>query len=228
MSQTSFPALDFPLYGLADWDGSRWLDIVEGEIGKPTWGVWLAHGESTSSGSAPYPWVRVATLPAARHALLMTMPDEQPAEAVAMAALHVLINITAPDLTTEQWPLYWPKVRDMVQRDAHDVSAWPDVVLHVDGHDVPAHSYNWAGTWLAFTTALDDVALIVISAGGPPEKLALKQLSSASDYHFDLQAPIDYPETMESSTRDELNETPSWTRRTIHRDQQRLLMMNSG
>lgn len=36
MSPTSFPALDFPLYGLADWQGSSWLDVIEGEIGKPT------------------------------------------------------------------------------------------------------------------------------------------------------------------------------------------------
>lgn len=227
MSQTSFPALDFPLYGLADWQGSRWLDVVEGEIGKPTWGVWLAHG-GAASPSSPYPWVRVATLPAARHAQLMTMPDEQPAEAVAFAALHFLINVTAPELAAEQRELYWLRARDMVQRDAHHISAWPDAVIQVDGRDVRAHSYSWAGTWLAFTTDLNDVALIVISAGVPPEKLALTRLSSGSDYHFDLEAPIDYPGTLESSTRAALNESPSWTKRSIHPDQQQLLNTSSG
>lgn len=123
MPQSSFPVLDFSLYGLADWHGSRWLDTVEGEIGKPTWGVWLEHADLEHSDSAPYPWVRVATLPAARHAQLMTMPDEQPAEAVAFAALHVLINVTAPELTAEQRKLYWPRARDMMQRDAHHISA---------------------------------------------------------------------------------------------------------
>lgn len=227
MSQTSFPALDFPLYGLADWHGSRWLDVVEGEIGKPTWGVWLAHGD-TVSASAPYPWVRVATLPAARHAQLMTMPDEQPAEAVAFAALHVLINVTAPELTAAQRELYWPRARDMVQRDAHDISAWPEVVIQVDGRDVRAHSYSWAGTWLALTTHMDGVALIVISAGVPPEKLALTRLGSGSDYHFDLKAPIDYPGTLESSAGAALNGSPSWTRGSIHPDQQQLLSPQLG
>ena len=226
MSPTSFPPLDFPLYGLADWQGSCWLDMVEGEIGKPTWGVWLAHA-GTASPSSPYPWVRVATLPAARHARLMTMPNEQPAEAVAFAALHFLINVTAPELTAEQRSVYWRRARDMVQRDAHLLSAWPDVVIQVDGRDVRAHSYSWAGTWLAFTTDLTEVALIVISAGVPPEKLVLTRLGSGSDYHFDLAAPIDYAETLEASTRAALGESPAWTRPSIHPDQQ-LFLNTSG
>lgn len=40
----------------------------------------------------------------------------------------------------------------------------------MDGRNVRAHSYSWADTWLAFTTDMDDVALIVISAGCPPRE----------------------------------------------------------
>ena len=218
--------LDFPLYGLADWHGSRWLDGVEGEIGKPTWGVWLGHGDAVSP-SSPYPWVRVATLSAARHAQLMTMPDEQPAETVAIAALHFLINVTAPQLTAEQLQVYWPSALDMVQRDSHRISAWPDAVLRVDGRGVRAHSYRWAGTWLAFTTDLATVALIVISVGVPPEKLALTRLSSGSDYHFDLDAPINYPGTLQSS-RVALDESPPWMKQAMHPDQSELLRSSAG
>jgi hypothetical protein len=225
MSQT-FPALDFPLYGLADWQGSCWLDVIEGEIGKPTCGVWLAHA-GVASPSSRYPWVRVATLPAARHAQLMKMPDEQPAEAVAFAALHFLINVTAPELTAEQREAYWPQARDMVQRDAHHISAWPDVVIRVDGRNLQAHSYRWAGTWLAFTTDLNEVALIVISAGVPPEKLALTRLGSGSAYHFDLEAPIDYPATLEASAGAALGGNPPWTKPPIHFDQQLMLNITS-
>ncbi len=83
----------------------------------------------------------------------------------------------------------------------------------MDRRNVRAHSYSWADTWLAFTTDMDDVALIVISAGCPPENLAQTRLTSAADYHFDLEAPIDYPGTLESSARAAPEGKSSWTPR---------------
>ena len=222
MSQAPFPALDFPLYGLAGWHGDRWLEVVEGEIGKPAWGVWLAHGYSTSQ-EPPEPWVRVATLPADRHARLMKMPDERRDQAVAFAALFFLVNVTMPELTTEQRKLYTPNALAMVQRDARQINAWPDVEIKVDDQEIHAQSYSWADTQVVIIMDVDEVALIVISAGVPLEELALEKLSSGSEYHFDLDASIDYPGTLEASTTAALGDNPSWTKRPIHPDQQQLL-----
>ena len=35
MTNVPFPVLDFPVYGLVEWTGSRWLASVEGQIGHP-------------------------------------------------------------------------------------------------------------------------------------------------------------------------------------------------
>ena len=138
-------------------------DMVDGEIGKPTWGVWLAHEDAASSPS-PYPWVRVATLPAARHAQLMTMPDEQPDQAAAFAARHFLINVTAPELTAEQRKLYcgthlrWRSVMPAKSTVGQMLSfasmTERSVLTAIAGRNR-----------MVLTTNVDEVALIVIAAG---------------------------------------------------------------
>src|SRR5688572_16766587 len=92
----SFPALDFPLYGLAgEWDPPRWLDHVEGPLGSPSSGVWLRYG-AAHVHDAQEPWVRVATLRRDRYAHVRPDPNSVPRDP-AFAAMFALVNATMPE-----------------------------------------------------------------------------------------------------------------------------------
>ena len=75
---------------------------------------------------------------------------------------------------------------------------------------------------------LADVALIVLSAKVPPERLALKKLTDGSDYHFNVDEPIDYSDTLTASRRQALNLDRSGTKWPLHPDQQGLLDATSA
>lgn len=199
--ETTFPAVDFPLYGVDEtsWQGPRWLDIVEGQPGAPTWALWLQHGFSPAPEPAR-PWVRVGSLPRERHARLMTPQGGDPAREVAFAALFSLVNLTLPP--SEDRPQADDYLRQLVayvEAQADRYADWPTAVWRVDDISVSAHVCHWAGAWAGFTTELGDVDVAVLGYRMPADDLVLSEVVDTSAYHFDSRQPIPFPAACEEA-----------------------------
>ena len=194
--ETTFPAVDFPLYGVDEtsWQGPRWLNFLEGQAGTPAWALWLHHG-FTPAPDATRPWVRVGNLPRERHARLMTPTGGDPAREVAFAALFSLANLTLPASNDR------PEVEDYLQQlvayveaQADRYAEWPAVTWRIDEIAVSAHVRGWAGAWAGFTTELGEVDVVTLGYRVPVEDLVLTELVDTSAYHFDAERPILFPE----------------------------------
>jgi hypothetical protein len=189
----TLPPVDFPLYGIpADQELSRRLDHVEAEVGSRPFGVWLWHGDARGP-AVGVPWLRVGSLPRERHARLMTSRGGDPVREVAFAAMFALINATMPR-ESEQPDGYGVKAVDFASRQSDTYAQWSDVTWRVDGHEVPARLFGWAGAWTGFTTAAADVDLVAVGHGLNGRGLSLVELSDTSAYHFDYRSPIVLPD----------------------------------
>ena len=193
----SFPPIDYPVYGLGDsWDGPRWLDHLQGMVGKPSWGVCLGHGQRVEA-TPTEPWALVISLASARHAL--TMGGDATRE-VAFAATFALVNLTLP-APRDRAEGFVPALIERAEREADRYAEWPACAWSVDGGAVSARTWHWAGAWAGFTTDLDDTDLIVVGHGMEPGDLALSLVPTGAAYHMDWGQPVAYPEDIEASQR---------------------------
>jgi hypothetical protein len=193
----SFPAVDFPLYGLqADWDLPRWLDHVDGRAGEPPVGIWLWHGRQRAP--SPWgPWLRVASLPRERHARSMTPAGGDPVREVAFAATFALINATVP-APAERPTDYPQRALNLAQRQADRYSQWKGVTWVVNDERVPALTLDWAGAWTGFTTAVPEVDIVAVGCGIQPTALILTEYADTALYHFDWRLPLEFPDVVEA------------------------------
>ncbi len=199
--ETTFPAVDFPLYGVDEgsWQGPRWLDFIEGQAGAPTWALWLQHG-FTPAPDPTRPWARVGNLPRERHTRLMTPNGGDPAREVAFAALFTLVNLTLP--AAEDRPGAEDYLQQLVayaEAQADCYADWPTATWRIDGIAVSAHVHHWAGAWAGFTTELDDVDVVALGFRVPVEDLVLTELVDTTAYHFDSRQPIPFPDACEEA-----------------------------
>ena len=198
----SFPALDFPLYGLVgEWDPPRWLDFVEGPLGSPASGVWLRYG-SAHVHDAHEPWVRVATLRRDRYSHLRANPNSVPRDA-AFSAMLTLVDATMPQPAGRPGN-YDHRIVDFAQSEADRHDLWPQATWSVGQLPVPAPVFAWAGAWAGFTMAVPDVDIVVVGSGIDPNGLTLEEVNDASVYHFDAHRPIKFPETLEQARAEAL------------------------
>lgn len=196
----TFPPVDFPLDGVpADRELTRRLDHVEGEVGSRPCGVWLWHGNPRGS-TFGVPWLRVGSLPRQRHAHLMTPQGGDPVREVAFAAMSALINATTPK-ESDQPDGYQVKVVDFASRQADTYAQWSDVIWRVDGHEVPARLFDWAGAWTGFTTAAGEVDLVAVGHRLDGRGLSLVKLTDTPADHFDHQSPIVLPDDAERGVK---------------------------
>jgi hypothetical protein len=110
--------------------------------------------------------------------------------------MFALINATMPR-ESEQPDGYQGKVVDFASRQADTYAQWSDVTWRVDGHEVPARLFEWAGAWTGFTTAAPDVDLAVVGHGLDGRGLSLVELTDTSAYHFDHRSAIVLPDDAE-------------------------------
>jgi hypothetical protein len=221
---SGFPVLDFPAFGLdSDWDGPRWLWSLEGNIGDPVWGVWLAH----SYGKLPEasdPRMLVGTLPAQRHGELMARSHD-PAEAIAFSVLLRLLDMVTPDLGDEDRTLEKRSSRRLLDDEPEHYPQWPEVTWLVNGRPVSARVFEWGGGWAGFTPDIPDVVIAVVARSMPLTGVNLVDIGRGSAYHFDTSAELIYPDVLESARRVALGEETDWTRGSwpLHADQLALL-----
>ena len=199
--ETTFPAVDFPLYGVDEtsWQGPRWLEFLEGQAGAPTWALWLQHGFTPAPGPTR-PWARVGNLPRERHTRLMTPNGGDPVREVAFAALFSLANLTLP--APEDRPgaeNYLQQLVAYVGVEADRYAEWPAVTWRIDEMTVGAHVRQWAGAWAGFTTELGEVDVVALGHRVPVAELVLTQLVDTSAYHFDSRQPIPFPDACEEA-----------------------------
>ena len=191
----SWPAVDFPLYGLAgEWGPPRWLDYVEGPLGSPATGVWLRHGSARVHDSLE-PWVRVATLRRDRYAHVRENPNSVPRDP-AFAAMLTLVDVTMPEPSGRPDD-YAHRIVDFAQAEADRHDQWPQATWTIGLLPAPAPVFAWAGAWAGFTRVVPEVDVVIVGSGIEPNGLVLSQVDDTSAYHFDAHRPITFPETLE-------------------------------
>jgi len=185
----AFPPLDFPLYGLgADWTGPRWLDFLDGQIGRPAWGAWLAHGYDAERGS-DQPWVIVGSMrrPDGFEVRLLG-PDETFEHYLAFTATHALWSDSR-------------EARSALEVEPGRWQDWPTVAFAVNGSVITGHLLRRGRTWAAFSSDTSEVGLVVHAGGVRVTELSLVEITETWPYHFDRQEPLHYPEVHERSRR---------------------------
>lgn len=187
------PALDFPVYGLRDSPpGPRWIDAVVGRLGHPVDGLWLEHGSTPRDAARP--WVRVGTFRRDRFPGAEVDADQR----VAFDAVFAVVDATMPH-PMDRSEDHGARLLDSASARAASPTAWQQVSWVLGHQSVPASVLHWAGAWVAFTTALPGVDIVVIGFGVEPAGLTLTEVRDAEAYHFDPDQPITFPDTVERS-----------------------------
>ena len=194
------PVIDFPLYGLnATWSQGRWLQMVEGQMGQPTWGVWLGH-DSTGDLDAAVPWALVGTLPRARHAQIMTPGGGDSVREVAYAGMLVLVNVTLPPPPEgRRTEPDLPGLVSLASSAADNYAKWPRTSWEMDGRPVSARYFQRQDAWFGFTTDLPEVEVCVVASCLDKNHLGLSEVVDSAAYNFDAAAPIALDGTLRKS-----------------------------
>lgn len=172
------PPVDFPLYGLDHWDGPRWLDSFDGELGTPTWGVRLGHQRGTDT------YVGVATHPRERFDRLCAAGRDPLAE-VAFHGNVWLVDLTLPSLQPPRPDGFLRVLVEHAEAQAARYAEWPSVRWSVGDASV----WRWAGGWAGFAV-LDGAYLSVAGFGVEPDGLTFSVVPDGAPYGFDLAAPL--------------------------------------
>ena len=215
------PPIDFPLYGLdQSWHGPRWLAFVQGEFGEPIYEVFLGHGDRPLP-SRGHPWLQVVTRSACFYPTTRSIDHTQE---LAWDSLLDLLNAVTPDLDDPLWTHYKQNAMRYIDQRVDRYRRWARTTWSVDGTPIEARYARFAGAWSGFASTQSDVELRVVGCGLSPQHLGFQRLASGEQYHFDLAAPIPYPDSLERAAREALGEH-QWDRpsRALHSDQRRLL-----
>jgi hypothetical protein len=182
--------VDFPVYGLDEtFRGIRWVDFFEGLPGRPPWALWLGHRESDSDNG-----IRVGTLPKQRYEAIMCPNGKDPLVEVAFSGAFGVVNVTLPDSTVTRPEGLIPALVEHAEHQARRYLEWPIVWWRIEGAQVRARVWHFAGGWAAFSTALDDAYLVAVGVGVEPADLAFEPVKDGAAYHADLSAPLNFTE----------------------------------
>ncbi len=190
--------VDFQVYGLDEtFQGMRWVDFFEGLPGKPPWALWLGHREPDSGNG-----VRVGTLPRQRYEAVMCPNGKDPLVEVAFSGAFGVVNVTLPDSSVARPDGLIPALVEHAEAQARRYAEWPIVWWRIEGAQVRARVWHFAGGWAAFSTALDDAYLVAVGVGLEPADLAFEPVEDGATYHIDLSAPLNFTELgRQKSTR---------------------------
>lgn len=167
--------------GLApvDWAQDRWFASFSGLVTEPATSIDLGYGnpstkqrlivrtEDLSPGQPPSPQRR-------------TTADE-----LAFSAMHLLVNAVgagAPPLGTT----YARRAIAMMDAEAPRHRHWPPATWEVNGSEIIAHIWEFAGAWVGFGFVDQDRGLIVAGHDISPERLIFHDVVSADGFGFDF------------------------------------------
>ncbi|CAM3045199.1 hypothetical protein SAXI111661_15885 [Saccharomonospora xinjiangensis] len=182
--------VDFQVYGLDEtFNGVRWVDFFEGLPGKPPWALWLGHRAAGSDSG-----VRVGTLPKQRYEAVLCPNGKDPLVEVAFSGAFGVVNVTLPDSSVVRPDGLIPSLVEHAEHQARRYAEWPIVWWSIEGAQVRARVWHFAGGWAAFSTALDDAYLVAVGVGMEAANLAFEPVKDDSMYHTDLSAPLNFAE----------------------------------
>jgi len=177
--------------------GARWLEFIEGQAGNPVWAAWLAHAPRRG----PDQWCLVGTLPTSRirAALAITDPTLVSRE-VAFTAARWLLGVTDPGTSLDEAARQRCRRNSVpfMDEQANAWTTWSPATWSVDNRQMQARVLRWAGAWAGFITDLPDAGLIAIAQRLSADDLDLVRVDPSA-YHFAVESPINYPNTLESS-----------------------------
>jgi hypothetical protein len=209
----------FPVYGLeASWSGSRWLDGFGDRVGDEVRWVRLAH-QSMETGAL----IMVETSSRPLTDSEAARPGEPSPQSVAFAASVVLLNLTLPAQSVPRPPGILRALVANADARSRRYAEWPPVSWRVDGTEVAARAWRFAGGWAAFSDSVDGVYLAAAGVGTGPDGLALAALGDGSTYGVDLGQPL-HPRVIAASGAARADgarlppQRPDW-----HADQVRLM-----
>jgi hypothetical protein len=213
------PPVSFPVYGLdQSWPGSRWLDSFGDAVGHEVRWMRLAHQNlDTGALIMAETWSRPLTDSAAART------GEPPLQSVAFSASVVLVNLTLPAQSVARPPGILRALVNNAYARSGEYEHWSPVSWEVDGSEVTARVWRFAGGWAAFTDGVDGVYLAAAGSGTGPDGLALAPFKDGHPYHVDLDAPLHPGVVTASSAARAGGERPFPPRQDWHADQVRLM-----
>ena len=189
------PPAAFPVYGLdASWSGARWLDGFGDAVRDEVRWVRLAH-QSTE----PEALIMVETLSRPLTDGQAARWGEPALQSVAFSAAVVMVNLTLPAQSVPRPPgLLRALVRNAEARSGRHAE-WPPVSWRVDGSEVGARTWRFAGGWAAVSDSVDGVYLAAAGSGIGPDGLALAALRDGRAYNVDVDQPL-HPRAIAASS----------------------------
>lgn len=187
------PPVDFPVYGLdSSWPGARWLEMFGDAVGDPVHWVCLGH-QSLDGGSLIY----VETFSRPRIDALVT-ESRQPLERVASSAAALLANATLPVESVPRPEGFLRALTSLMNERSSHYLEWSPVRWRVDGIEMAARAWRFAGGWVAVSDAMEAVYLAAVGVGNSPGGLSLAVLENGDAYHLALDQPL-HPSVMIAS-----------------------------
>jgi hypothetical protein len=176
------PPLDFPLVGIADWSGDRWVDFFEGQTGEPVWSVRLGHA---AEGHFAY----VCTSPRTRWNTVTAVGDQQGLTELAWRWLFPLIDLARPSLDDGTNSEYSRRVMPFALHEAAGWSNWEPAAWVLDGQQVEARVYRFGGAWVGVGVHEPEGYLAVTARDQTETTLQLATVDGA-DYGWDFARPF--------------------------------------
>jgi hypothetical protein len=185
------PSLDFSLYGLAQWDGSKWAQFFEGEIGRPVCSVWLAHADDNQL-------ILVKTAPRERWDRNMAWGEADtavPADVgeanFAFSLLTPLLDMacplafTGPQLPNEDRRRYRRGIVPFAEKESGGWDSWEIVRWTLGERVLAARVFRFAHGWTGFSADEPDYYLGVTAFNQANTTIDLA-LVTGDSYNFDF------------------------------------------
>lgn len=186
------PPPDFAVYGLdSGYDGERWLDFFESQLGAPAWALWLGHRVGDGG-------VLVGTMPRSRFDEGHCAPGTDCLAEVAFVAAFKAINLGLPNPqvpSPDKMGVIWV---DHALENARKYADWSTVSWSVDDVAVSAPVWSFADVWAGFTNALADAYVVVVGTGLAPDGLRLMRIPDGTAYGVDLSRDLDLAKIRDS------------------------------
>jgi len=204
-----------PFVGLArsSWAGPRWLDRLDGPIGKTAWAVWLNHGYELAP-TPRSPWVSVGTFPQPEFRSLFSAGfDSSDARAAASLAASLLIEYTKPPPDVRRGTNYMSAVATLAEKMADRWYDWPEEEWYLDTDTLSPRVWSWAGLKAGYAVVDEEVIIIALSCSYD-NVLRFTRLTNLGEYHVENEPVLMWPNALHSSLEAALGErsvnSPYW------------------
>jgi hypothetical protein len=188
------PPLDFGLFGLARWDGPKWVFFFEGEVGSPNWSVLLNHAND-------HQLIIVKTAPRQRWDRVMAWGDpgaDVPAgigeEQFAFGLVTPLLDMARPNRnagpeSTEDSAKYNRGLVAFANQQAAQWRSWDIASWTIGDGALAAYVFHFAHGWAGFSVDHPDYYIGVTAFHVADTSIGLAEVQGAA-YDFDFSLPF--------------------------------------